>query len=159
MSVGKGIVTGTLLAGGLVGIAAFLWKLRRIQINLEAIPTASIYKVSLSGVTIRVDVLLKNPTKGSFSIKFPFIKLKYKGQVIGSSQVTNKDIVIPAYGEVMIDRIMIDIPLTSAFSVISSLIKSIQSKDKISMTVTILSIAMSGGLSMPFNKDFELTLA
>jgi hypothetical protein len=159
MSLRKEVVTGTLVAGGVIGLFAFIWKLHRIQLNLEAIPTASIHKITLSGITIRLDVLLKNPTKGSFSAKFPFVKINYKNAVIGSSQVVNKDIAIPAYGQVMIEKIMIDIPLSSAFTVVSSLLKSLQSKEPVKITATIMSTVFAGPMNLPFNKDFNLTLA
>ena len=158
MSQSSKMVVGTVLAGGAVAAYFFLRKMQRVAINLEVVPSASIHKISLSGVTIRLDVLLKNPTKGSFSVKFPFVKLNYKGQSIGSSQVVNKDITIPAFGQVLIDKIMIDIPLSNAMSVISALITSLLNKEKINLSATIVTTAAAGLVSLPFNKTFDLSI-
>jgi hypothetical protein len=158
MSLRKNVITGALVAGGVTGLFLLLYRLNRIQLNLEAIPKASVQRIGLDGVTIRVDVLLKNPTKGSFSAKFPFVKLKFKGTVIGSSQVIDKDIEIPSYGQVMIEKIMIDVPLDSAFSVVSSLLKSIQSKESVKITATVLSTVFVGPASLAFEKGYEITL-
>lgn len=157
MSLSKAI-TGTLLAGSAVAVYFFARKMQRVAINLEAVPSASIYKISLSGVTLRLDVLLKNPTKGSFTVKFPFVKIKYKGKSIGSSQVVNKDIVIPAYGQVMIDKIMINIPLSNALSVITALITSLQNKEKVNLNATIITTASVGLVNLPFEKTFDLSI-
>lgn len=158
MSLSSKAVTGTLLAGGAVAIYFFVRKMNRVAINLEAVPSASIHKISLSGVTVRLDVLLKNPTKGSFSVKFPFVKLHYKDKTIGSSQVINKDITIPAFGQVMIDKIMIDLPLSNAISVISGLITALTNKEKVNLSATIVTTASAGIVSLPFEKKFDLSI-
>ena len=151
-------IVGTLLAGGAVAAYFFVRKMQRVAINLEAVPSASVHKISLSGVTLRLDVLLKNPTKGSFTVKFPFVKLNYKGKTVGSSQVVNKDIKIPAFGHVMIDKIMIDIPLSNAISVISALITSLLNKEKVNLSATIITTATAGLVSLPFEKTSDLSI-
>ncbi|MEP7374717.1 MAG: hypothetical protein ABI675_15080 [Chitinophagaceae bacterium] len=165
MSLSKQVVTGTLVASGMVAIYLFVKKLRRMQLSMEAVPTVSIYKADLTGITIKVDVVLKNPTNGSFSIKFPFVKLLYKGATIGSSQVLNKDIVIPEYGEVKIERIMITIALLDTFSVAYSLIKALlnrkkegQNQEPVKVGVTVITTAFAGGMSMPFNETYDLPI-
>src|SRR3569832_2392905 len=73
-----------ILATSVVGAGAFAgWtyvkNLKKAQAELEVVPKATIYQLSWDGLTISLEVLLKNPTKGSFSIKFPFVKLRGGG--------------------------------------------------------------------------------
>jgi hypothetical protein len=109
-------------------------------------------------LTIRVDVQLKNPTNNSFKIKFPFIKLLYKGATVGSSQLLDKDIVIPAFGEAVINQIMIKIPTLSLFSLSGSLIKAVQNKQPIQVEVRTLTTIDVGFKQVPYTKSELLTL-
>lgn len=152
------ILTGTLVAGGVLALYAFVKRLHKTQLNLEALPKASLHKVSLQGVTMRLDIVLKNPTKGHFSIKFPFVKLSYQGATVGTSQVLNKDIEIPAYGQAVIEKIMIDIPLVNAFSVTSSVLKAVQNKVPVKMKAEIKTIVSAGMINMPFEKTYDLAI-
>ena len=90
MSLTNKIITGALIGGGVIAGYSYYLKMRRTEAQLQVIPNAGIDKVNWDGITIRLDFLLKNPTKGSFSIKFPFIKLTYKDSLVGSSQVVNQ---------------------------------------------------------------------
>ena len=162
MSLSKQVVTGTLVATGIVAVYLFARRLRRLQLNLEALPTATVYKIDLTGLTIRVDVVLKNPTNMSLSIKFPFVKILYKGTTIGSSQVMNKDITIPEYGEAKIERIMINIPLLETFSVAYSLVKTLltnkEKREPVKVGVTVITTAFVGSMSMPFNQNYDIPI-
>src|SRR5690349_22944403 len=109
METWKKIAVGTVVGGALIGGGFMLMKFSKISAELETVPTIKIHKLDLTGLTLRVDVQLKNPTNNSFKIKFPFIKLLYKGATVGSSQLLDKDIVIPAFGEAVINQIMIKI--------------------------------------------------
>ena len=104
MSITSKILTGTLLGAGVLAAVSYVKKLKKTQAELEIIPKANLYQLNWNAIVLRVDVLLKNPTKGTFSIKFPFIKILYNGTTIGSSQAVNKEIKIPAYGETVIEK-------------------------------------------------------
>src|ERR1700730_7917897 len=121
MSVLKNVLTGTLVGAGVIALFRFLTRMNQVQGNLEIVPKASLQKLSLDGLTIRLDIMMKNPTKGDFTIKFPFVKLIYKGTTIGSSQLINRDIHVPQYGQAVIEKMMIDIPLENVFSVTSTI--------------------------------------
>src|SRR5215813_2921585 len=99
----RSLLTITLIGGGLIAGYSYYVKMKKTSAELEVIPDAGIHSLNWDGITIRLNLLLKNPTKGSFSIKFPFIKLIYKGAMIGSSEVVNKDIEIPAFGQAKVD--------------------------------------------------------
>src|SRR5258706_4812495 len=132
--------------------------MKKTKAELEVVPDASLYQVNLKGIIIRIDLLLKNPTKGSFSIKFPFVKLKYKDSLVGSSDVVNKDIKIPAYGQAKIDKILVNIPMLSVFSVSSSILKAIQSKVEVKITTTLTTTIDLDWTTLPFEESHEITL-
>jgi hypothetical protein len=114
------ILAGTALGAGVIATVSYIKNLQKAKAELEVIPSASLYQLSWNTLTIRVDVLLKNPTKGAFSIKFPFVKLIYNGNTLGSSQAINKDISIPSFGEAKIENILIQMPVASVFSIVSA---------------------------------------
>ncbi len=158
MSLTKKVIVGGILGAGAIAGYTYYLKMKKTQAELEVVPDANLYQVNLNGIIIRIDLLLKNPTKGSFSIKFPFVKLKYKDNLVGSSEVVNKDIIIPAYGQTKIDKILVSIPILSIFSVSSSILKAIQSKEEVKITATLITTIDLGWTTLPFEESHEITL-
>jgi hypothetical protein len=152
------VLTATLIGGGLIAGYSYYVKMRKTQAELQVIPDASIHSVNWNGITIRLNFLLKNPTKGSFSIKFPFVKLTYKDTTVGSSEVVNKDIKIPAYGEAKIENLLVNIPILSIFSVSSSILKAIQNKEQLKITATLITTIDLGLVNVPFEENHEVIL-
>ncbi len=158
MSLTKKVIVGGILGAGAIAGYTYYLKMKKTQAELEVVPDANLYQVNLNGIIIRIDLLLKNPTKGSFSIKFPFVKLKYKDNLVGSSEVVDKDIKIPAYGQAKIDKILVSIPILSIFSVSSSILKAIQSKEEVKITATLITTIDLGWTTLPFEESHEITL-
>lgn len=154
----KKVLTVTLIGGGLIAGYSYYLKMKKTTAELEVIPDASIYSVNWDGITIRLDLLLKNPTKGNFSIKFPFVKLTYKDTTVGSSQVVNQDIKIPAYGQAKIEKLLVNIPVLSIFSVSTSILKAIQNKEQLKMIATLMTTIDLGLVSVPFEESHEVIL-
>ena len=152
------LLAGTMLGAGVIAGVGYVKRLRQAQGDMEIIPTANLYSLNWEGVTIRIDVLLKNPTKGSFSIKFPFIKLIYKGTSIGSSQAVNKDIKITPFSEVKVENIMVRIPVTSVFSVVFALVKSFHNKEPVKLTIKTTTVVDIGITSIPYQSEQEVTV-
>lgn len=151
-----GIVSG--IGAGVVGLITYVARLNRAQAQLETVATAKIHSLKLDGLTIRVDVELKNPSRSAFNIKFPFVKLIYKDKVIGTSQVIDKNIKIPAYGEANIEAIMIKIPVTSIFSIGAGLIKLLVQKEAAVISVKTISTIDLGWKKLPYEKSDDMTL-
>lgn len=151
-----GIVSG--IGAGVVGLITYVSRLKRANAQLESIATAKIHSLKLDGLTIRVDVELKNPSRSSFNIKFPFVKLIYKDKVIGTSQVIDKDIKIPSNGEANIEAIMIKIPVTSIFSIGAGLIKLLVQKQAAVISVKTISTIDLGWKKLPYEKSDNMTL-
>jgi hypothetical protein len=151
-----GIISG--IGAGVVGLVTYVSRLNRAQTQLESVTTAKIYSLKLDGLTIRVDVQLKNPSRSSFNIKFPFVKLVYKDKVVGTSQVIDKNIKIPAYGEANIESIMIKIPVTSIFSIGAGLVKLLVQKVAVVISVKTISTIDLGWKKLPYEKSDDMTL-
>lgn len=159
METWKKITVGTIIGGGLIGGTVYLLRLNKMSVELESVPMVKIHKLDFSGLTLRVDVQLKNPTRTPFKIKFPFIKLVYKGTTVGSSQVVDKDIQIPAFGEAIIDKMMIKVPLMNIFSLSGGLIKAIQNKEQVKLDVKTLTTIDLGWKKVPYTKADTITLS
>ncbi len=158
MSLLKKILIGTGIAALATGAVAYVRRLNKTATELVIIPTAMIHKISFSGVSIRVDVKIKNPTKSKIKMTFPFVKLIYKDNTIGSSQVVPKDILVPGFGEAVIDKIMIDIPLTGIFSLAGDLVKALQSGEGVKLNVRTLTTIDLGWKKLPYEDNKEITL-
>lgn len=158
MSLTTKIITGTLLGAGVIAGYSYYLKMRKTQAELLIIPDAKLDAVNWDGITIRIDLLLKNPTKGSFSVKFPFVKLMYKNALVGSSKVGSEDIKIPAFGEAKIKKILVHVPILSIFTVSSSILKAIQNKEQVMITATLMTTIDLGFSKIPFEESHEVLL-
>lgn len=152
------IAIGAVVTGGVYAGYKYFSGLQKTSAELQTVSTMKIHKLGLDGLTIRVDVTLKNPTANSLKIKYPFVKLHYKDTLIGSSQVIDKDIQIPANGEAHVDQMMINIPIMGIFSVASGLITSLTTKQPVKVSCKTLSTIDLGWKKIPYEKDQEQTL-
>jgi hypothetical protein len=152
------LIMGTAIGAGVVALVSYFANMRRASATLEVISTANIHSLSWSGLTIRVDAILKNPTAASFSVKFPYVKVSHKGTILGSSQVINKDIKIPAYGQVLIDSIMVEINTLSFFSIAYDLIKALNNKEPLALLIEIITTIDLGWSKLPYDLKKEVTL-
>lgn len=136
----------------------YLMRLNRLNTELETVMTAKIHKVSLAGITIRVDVQLKNPTKGKIKLKYPFVKIQHEGKTIGSSQAVNQDIEVPSFGEARIEAIMIDITFSQLLINAWSMYKLVKEGKPVVVQVKVLSsIKMLWG-DNPYEYTQDITL-
>lgn len=158
MSTANKILVGTVIGAGAIAAIAYLKNIKRAQAQLEIIPVINIHQISLEGLTVRVDALLKNPTGASFKIKYPFVKLNHKDALLGSSQAVNKDIKIPAFGQVMIKDIMIKVPVLSFFSVGYDIIKALMNKQPITLTISVITTADLGVTQVAIEHKQDMTL-
>jgi hypothetical protein len=158
MSTANKILAGSVIGAGAIAAIAYLKNIKRAQAQLEIIPVINIHQISLEGLTVRVDALLKNPTGASFKIKYPFVKLNHKDALLGSSQAVNKDIKIPAFGQVMIKDIMIKVPVLSFFSVGYDIIKALMNKQPITLTISVITTADLGVTQVAIEHKQDMTL-
>jgi len=154
----KKIIAGTGIGAGVVWAIAYASRLRRTATQLESVVTAKLHSLKLDGLTIRVDVLLKNPGPATLKIKFPFVKLIYKGGTLGSSDPINKDIIIPAYGEAHIDQIMIKLPVIELLSLSAGVIKMLAKKEPVTILVKTITELDLGWKKIPYERNDEKTI-
>jgi hypothetical protein len=155
----KKIVIGTGITAGLVAIGYKLFRTKKTGQQLEVISSAMIHKVDTKGISIRINAVLKNPGNGKLVIKQPFMKLEYKGSLLGSSQVSNQDIEIPAFSQQTLEPIYFNIPMKGIFSIAFGLIQSITRKEEVKVTVKAMtSIFLGLGRWLPYETVQEVTL-
>ena len=151
-------LTKILIGTGVVITGGYLLKMSRTSANIETEIKAKIHSLKLSGLTIRVDAKLKNPTDGTLKIKYPFVKLAYQNSTIGSSQVVNQNITIPSFGEANIEGVMINIPLTGIFSVAMDLLKSLKTGTGVKVMIKVVTTIYTTFSTIPYEYEVEQTL-
>ena len=151
-------LTKILIGTGVVITGGYLLKMSRTSANIETEIKAKIHSLKLSGLTIRVDAKLKNPTDGTLKIKYPFVKLSYQNSTIGSSQVVNQNITIPSFGEANIEGVMINIPLTGIFSVAMDLLKSLKTGTGVKVMIKVVTTIYTTFSTIPYEYEVEQTL-
>lgn len=100
-----------LLAGGglLLAVGGYnLLNLSQLNKELQIEQITSIYRMTLTGITMRVDVTLKNPTPGQINVKTPFVTISFNGEPLGQSDnLSANNQLVPSYGQVQLDPIYI----------------------------------------------------
>ena len=93
------------IAGGAAAFFAgrYLLRLNNASKTIVTRTSLQVKKVSLSGIEIKAKVRLQNPNPIDLSLQFPFINLIHKESSIGSSQVKDEIIQLPANGEQSFD--------------------------------------------------------
>lgn len=154
----KKILVGGGIATGIVSGLVYLFRLKRTNTQLETVSSVVVQKFDFSGIGLKIDISLKNPTRTGFSAKFPFVKILYKDSMIGSSQVIDKDVVIPPYGEAKAANIMVQVPLSGLLSVGADILKSYQGGEGVKLTVVTVSTTDLGFVKIPYEKREEITV-
>lgn len=148
-----------LIGTGIVAFAAgvnYAIELSNLDKNLINKPKVSVHSISTAGLTLRVDVLLKNPTPIKFRFKFPFVNLIYNNVSVGSSQAVNKIFTMPSGGELTLDAIYIQIPTSDLLAVAKGLLSGlIQNKSQF-ITVRTTTKLTFGILKIPYDKSEKL---
>lgn len=146
-----------LSAGAIAAVygASYLLKLNRLSNELEAVTKIAIHKVSLSGIDLRIDVTLKNPSGGTVKVKHPFIKMIYGTSTVASSQVKDVNITIPKFSEVNLSPVMINIGFLTLATTVPALLKEYRETGKLNITVKTITTIND---SIPFSKTDTVTL-
>lgn len=133
---GKYLLWGAGIAGLIAG-GTYLYNMKRLSGELEVVTKGMIYKASLTGLVIRINVTLKNPTGGSVKVKYPFVKIVYKGNTLASSSVKDIDYEIPKFGEKVLDPIDLSLSFLTLASKVPGLLKDYRTKGSASIDVQI----------------------
>jgi hypothetical protein len=150
----KHILIGAGAAAAVYG-ASYLLKLNRLSNELESVTKASIYKVSLAGIELKIEVTLKNPSGGSIKVKQPFVKMVYGESTIATSQIKDLNITIEKFSEVRLEPIMIKIGFLTLATTVPALLKEYREKGQLNLTVKTITTIND---SLPYTKIDNITL-
>ena len=148
-----------IIGGGLIAGTVSLLSMSNTGSQLETVASGRIHKLTLSGVIVRVDIKLKNPTNGKLKLRFPFIKLSHGDSTIGSSKPLNTVLEIPQHGEAVAKDIEIEIPYASLIFGAAGLIKEFKSGDAVKVQITTKSaVILAFNKEIPYNKVEDVVL-
>lgn len=133
----------------------YLLKLNRLSNELESVTQANIHNVNLDGLTLRIDVTLKNPSGGTVRVKHPFVKLMHGANVIASSQVKDVNVTVTKFSEVNLEPIMVTIGFLKLATTVPELLKEYRATGKLTLTVKTITTIND---SLPYTKTDLLTL-
>lgn len=146
------------LGAGAIALAIgvpYLLKMKRLSEELETVTKVNIHKVTLSGLELRVDVTMKNPTGGSLKVKFPFVKMLYKGSVFATSEVKDLNYDIPKYGEKQIDPVFVSLPFMQMATNTPDMLKEYRKNGKLEIVVNTITTINN---TLPYTKSDSLTV-
>jgi hypothetical protein len=144
-------------AGGLalaVGVP-YLVNLNRLSVEIETVTKISIYKVKLDGVELKIEVTLKNPTKGSITIKFPFVKMMSEGKVFATSEVRDQDISLNAFSQVSVPPIFVNLSWMNLATTLPSILKKMRNNEPVSIQARTIT-TINGRI--PYSKEDSVIL-
>jgi len=153
------IIIGTSIGAGVIGLVSYLASLKKTGAELETEIKSKVTDFNLKkGITLRADVLLKNPSKRSLKFKHPTVKVLHKNKVIATSKVLSIDYTIPEFGEKSIDPITITVPLKDILSMAGGLINFLSKKQEIPLAVKVITNVDLGWKKQDFTKTQDLTI-
>lgn len=155
----KKILIGTTIGAGVISLVSYLASLKKTGDELETEIKSKVTDFNLKkGITLRADVLLKNPSKRSLKFKHPTVKVLHKNKAIATSKVINKDYTLPAFGEKTIDPIIITVPLKDLLSMAGGLVNLISKKQDIPLAVKVITSVDLGWKKQDFTQTQDLTI-
>jgi hypothetical protein len=152
------LIAGTVVGAGVIAGLRYFTNIERAQAQLQIVPNMYVHKLSLEGLVLRIDALLKNPTNATFTLKYPFIEITHKKILVGSSQVVNKDIRIPAFGQVLIQGMMVSIPVIGFVSVVFDLVTSLSNREPVILNVGVITTVDLGWTQVAYEHRQDITL-
>lgn len=151
---GKHILWGAGVLSAFFGVR-YLMSLGQLSRELETSVSASVHKVSLTGISLRINVQLKNPSRGAVVVKHPFIKLVYGDKTIATSEVQNTDVKLDKFSEKSLGPIVMNLGFLSLASTAPQLLKDYRINGKLTLLVRVVT-TING--SIPYAKDEHITL-
>ena len=151
---GKHILIGAGIAA-LISGGAYLLNLSRLSRELQVVIKASLYKLSLSGAVIRINVTLKNPTSGKMTVKHPFVKIQYKGTTLASSDIKDTDYDLLKYSQKELEPIDINLSFLTLATNAPALLKAYRTEGTLPITIVTVTTIDN---RIPYTKTETITL-
>lgn len=144
-------------AGGLalaVGVP-YVLNLNRLSAELETATRISIYKLKLDGIVLAIEVILKNPTKGSISIKHPFVKMIYEEKVFATSEVQNEDITLKEFSQSTLPLIFVNLSWVNLATTLPSLLRKLRNNEPVSIQAKTITTINE---NIPYSKEENIVI-
>lgn len=154
----KKILVGGGIATGVISGLRYYLRLKKAYEQMETTAVVSLYKIGKEGVSVKIDITLKNPSKIKFKVNFPFVKVHYKGTMIGSSQVLNKQIEVPSFGEARIPDVTVLLPLSQLLFLGGGFVEVFQNGKPLELVVKTNSLMDLGWINLPYEKEQKINL-
>jgi len=140
---------------GIVWFSKRAMNLTNTKAELDTVINPRVHSINLQGIVVRVDVKVKNPKKTGFTMSFPYVKILYGENVVGSSNAVDKKITVPGYGEALIDAIMIQITPLSLLGTAFNLLKEVvvQGKTVLFKAVVTSDVQIASNLTYPYKQE------
>lgn len=153
------ILIGTTISAGVIGIVSYFKGLQRIGAELETVLKSKVLGFDLKkGLTIQADVLLKNPSSRTLKFIQPTVKLLQKGKPVATSKVSDKYLVLPAFGEKQIDPIQLTIPAKDLLLMFGGVFGLLTKKQPIPLAVKVITNVDLGWKKQDFITSQDLTI-
>lgn len=119
-----------LITIGVVGIAAYgifsVLRMKNVADEMQAsIANPRIHKIDWSGLVLKVDALISNPTKDSMSITKPVVTLTSNGKTVATTKPENALVQIKPLAQSKIEGIELNVGWTTLIPFISGIIGKI----------------------------------
>lgn len=156
--VGK-ILIGTGIGAGLLYLLTNLLGKKKLGDKLDTLTTAMIHSLDLKGLTVRIDVVLNNPTEYTLRIRQPYVRLLVEDKLVGNSQVENQEIEIKPYAAVRLNSpIYITVPLTGLLSVGGTFYRALKAQQPVNIKVDTMTSIDLGGRWVGYQKQDTIAL-
>lgn len=140
---------GTVAVGAL-GI--YFWRLYQFGEQLVVTPRIEVYKVTLDGIMLRVNVTLKNPTSSSVMLQHPFVEIFHEGSLVATSKTSNAEKVIQKSSETKLDPIEITVSLASLPDILTRLMTTDQ------LSLEVVTRTKANNITLPPIREY-ITIA
>lgn len=148
------LVLGLSAAAAVYG-ASYFMKMNRLRNEMDAVIKVNIHKVTISGIDLRINVTLKNPSGGTVNVKQPFVKLLYGDSTVASSEMRNVNISIPKFSEVKLNPITLNISFLSLITTAPALLKEYRENGVMTLTVNTVTTIND---SIPYSRSDKIKL-
>lgn len=147
----------------LVGLAViagtrYVSALDRAQTELSVIPKVLLHSANVKGVTMEIQLTVKNPTNATFSVQYPYFNVTYRGTPVVSSDPIDKKFPVKANGTSQVNGIYLTAEYGKLIWTGVELAKAISSGEKVTLQVETLSTVYTAAGQMPFKQTDELVL-
>lgn len=152
------IVIGSVIGAGVIGLAKFFMGLNKTSAELQTELDAKVHSLTLKGMTVKANIVLKNPSSGSLTMTQPTVQVIQNGSVLATSNIGKTKFTIGPRDEKKLETIAITIPFTGLFSMAKGLLAFVTKKQPVTLTVRAITNVDLGVATKDFKKDQNITL-